>query len=151
MAASSCNSPRSLLHGHLSPLTTFMPFTSNPPPPRTPASTTSLYPLNGTCTDSQSSHPPLPRLPYSLRDHWRSITLIWTLLTLESAILPIILFYTLWYSSDLVPAYIFAITGSGLGLVSGCEWVYRSWQLWKKEKVRPLGGSRIGVSTGCAS
>lgn len=107
---------------------------------------TSLAPLN---VASGSSTPPgssLPQLPYSLREHKRSIAIIWTLLALDAAIMPLALFYPLWYASDLKSAYIFAVTTGVFGIISGLEWAYRSWQLWKKEEVRPFGGKRNGVS-----
>ena len=88
----------------------------------------------------------LPQLPYSLRDHKSSIALIWTLLALDAAIIPLTLFYPLWYATTLKPAYIFAITTSVFGIISGFEWVFRSWALWKKEELRPFGGKRNGVS-----
>ena len=39
-----------------------------------------------------------PALNYSLRDRKKSITITWTLIILDSCILPIILFYALWYT-----------------------------------------------------
>ena len=91
-------------------------------------------------SETPSLDPPtLPQLPYSIRDHKLSITIIWLLLALDSVILPIALFYPLWYSTDLRQAIIFAITTSVFGIISGCEWAYRSWQLLRKNDVRPLG------------
>lgn len=86
---------------------------------------------------------PLPELPYSLRDHKRNIFIIWTLLAIDSAILPIVLFYPLWYGTDLRPAIVFAITTAVFGIVSGLEWGYRTWRLWREEWVRPIGGTRL--------
>ncbi|KAL8834861.1 MAG: hypothetical protein Q9170_003561 [Blastenia crenularia] len=84
----------------------------------------------------------LPELPYSLWDHKRNIAIIWTLLALDTTILPLALFYPLWYTKALIPAYIFAVTTSVFGLISGLEWAYRTWRLWREEYVRPLGGKR---------
>ena len=110
---------------------------------------TSLASLNvasGSSIPPRSDSPSLPQLPYSLRDHKKSIAVIWTLLALDAAIMPLALFYPLWYASDLASAYIFAVTTGVFGIISGMEWCFRSWQLWKKEDVRPFGGKRNGVS-----
>ena len=109
--------------------------------------TTSPTPL-GSLQSSNETTPPqpiLPQLPYSLRDHKLSIAIIWTLLAIDAAIMPLALFYPLWYDTNLQPAYIFAITTSLFGTISGIEWAYRSWSLWKKEELRPFGGKRNGV------
>lgn len=90
------------------------------------------------------TRPPLPELPYSLREHKRNIAIIWCLLALDAAIMPLVLFYPLWYSSDLAPAYIFAVTTGLFGIISGLEWAYRSWRLWRQEWVRPFGGKKNG-------
>ncbi|KAL2045974.1 hypothetical protein ABVK25_011863 [Lepraria finkii] len=115
--------------------------TLNPPPPA--HSLSSLNNASGTSSPPRLS-PTLPELPYSLRDHKRSIALIWTLFALDAAIIPLALFYSLWYATSLAPAYIFAITTGMFGIISGIEWVIRSRQLWKKEDVRPFGGKRNG-------
>ncbi|SLM36653.1 hypothetical protein LPUS_06270 [Lasallia pustulata] len=105
---------------------------SQPVPTSTPLSS---------LTPSSSSPAPhqLPPLPYRLRDHKRNIAIIWTLLALDAAILPLVLFYPLWFASDLNPAYIFAVTTSVFGLISGAEWAVRTWLLWRWEGLRPLG------------
>lgn len=58
--------------------------------------------------------------------------------------MPLVLFYPLWYASDLKSAYIFAVTTGLFGVISGIEWAYRSWRLWREEFVRPIGGKRNG-------
>ncbi|KAL6720634.1 hypothetical protein ACLMJK_002559 [Lecanora helva] len=105
---------------------------------------TSLASLNGTSETSTRTESSLPQLPYSLRDHKKTIAVIWILLALDAAIMPLALFYPLWYASSLKPAYIFAVTTGVFGIISGIEWAFRSWQLWKKEEVRPFGGKRNG-------
>ena len=117
--------------------------TLNPPPPA--HSLSSLNNASGTSSPQHLS-PVLPELPYSLRDHKKNIALIWTLLALDAAIMPLALFYPLWYATSLAPAYIFAITTGVFGIISGMEWVFRSRQLWKKEDVRPFGGKKNGVN-----
>lgn len=81
----------------------------------------------------------LPPLPYSLRDHKLSISIIWTLLFLDTAILPVALFYPLWYATDEPPWEVITITSCIFGVISGAEWFYRTWKLWRDEKVRPFG------------
>ena len=100
---------------------------------------------NNTSGDTTPPHPSLPQLPYSLRDHKRNIAIIWSLLTLDAVIMPLALFYPLWYASSLSPSYIFAVTTGAFGTISGVEWFFRSWMLWKKEELRPLDGKRYGV------
>ena len=107
---------------------------------------TSLNSLNVASGSSTPHQPVLPQLPYSLREHKKSIAIIWSLLLLDATIMPLTLFYPLWYATNLDPAYIFAVTTGVFGIISGMEWCYRSWQLWKKEEVRPFGGKRNGVS-----
>ena len=85
------------------------------------------------------SNPELPPLPYSLRDHKLSIGIIWTLLLFDAAVLPIVLFYPLWYATDEQPWVVITITTCVFGVISGAEWIYRTWKLWKDESVRPLG------------
>ena len=93
-----------------------------------------------------SPHPTLPELPYSLRNHKKNIAIVWSLLALDTTIFPLALFYPLWYTHALIPAYIFAVTTSVFGLISGCEWAYRTWRLWREEYVRPVGGKRKWVN-----
>lgn len=88
----------------------------------------------------------LPQLPYSLRNHIRNIAIIWSLLVLDAAIMPFALFYPLWYATSLQPTYVIDITTSVFGVVSGLEWCFRTWQLLRREDLRPLGGKRFGVS-----
>ena len=45
-----------------------------------------------------------PPLPMSLRERKRRIALAWTLIVLDSSILPLIVFYGLWYGSSLTPS-----------------------------------------------
>lgn len=65
--------------------------------------------------------------------------IIWTLLLLDTAVIPLILFYGLWFGSDLDPSYVCVATTSVFGVVSGIEWFFRSWKLITAESLRPLG------------
>ena len=82
--------------------------------------------------------PEPPGLPYSLRQHKLSISIIWTLLAIDITVLPITLYFSLAFATHLKSAYIFAITTSVFGLISGIEWAFRSWHLWRWPRVRPL-------------
>ncbi|KAI0204827.1 hypothetical protein F4808DRAFT_311901 [Astrocystis sublimbata] len=87
--------------------------------------------------------PGLPRLEYNLMDHWKKLFLVGGLLILEGSALPIILFYPLWYKTNLRHGILFAIITSFFGLISGLEFAHRSWRLiHKNDKYRPLDGTR---------
>ncbi|KAI1434473.1 hypothetical protein GGR50DRAFT_404389 [Xylaria sp. CBS 124048] len=87
--------------------------------------------------------PPLPRLEYNLMDHKRKLFVVSGLMIFEGSLLPIALFYPLWYYTDLRHGIIFAIITSFFGLVSGLEFAHRSWRLiHKNDKYRPLDGTR---------
>ncbi|KAI1450622.1 hypothetical protein F5Y02DRAFT_369451 [Annulohypoxylon stygium] len=87
--------------------------------------------------------PGLPRLNYKLLDHKKKLFLVGGLLVLEGSILPIVLFYPLWFATDLRHGILFAIITSFFGLVSGLEFAHRSWRLIQKDDLyRPLNGTR---------
>ena len=114
-------------------------------------------PVTPSLAPSQTSNPPagtlirpafqsrpstvLPELPYDTSHHKASITIIWTLLAFDAFVMPLALFYALWYGTHprLDPAYLFAITTGVFGLISGAEWAYRGWSLWRRPELRPLG------------
>ncbi|KAI2628418.1 hypothetical protein GGS21DRAFT_242940 [Xylaria nigripes] len=87
--------------------------------------------------------PGLPSLEYNLMDHKTKLFVVSGLLILEGSLLPIALFYPLWYASLLRHGILFAIITSFFGLVSGLEFAHRSWRLiHKNDKYRPLDGTR---------
>ncbi|TGJ85854.1 hypothetical protein E0Z10_g2928 [Xylaria hypoxylon] len=93
--------------------------------------------------DEYGNLPGLPRLEYRLMEHKSKLFLVSGLLIFEGSILPIILFYPLWYLTDLRHGILFAIITSFFGLVSGLEFAHRSWRLiHKNDKYRPLDGTR---------
>lgn len=78
--------------------------------------------------------------PYSRR--WR-IAFFWTLVVFDSTIMPIALYYGLWYGTDLSPNTVFSIVTAALGGISILEYVLRFWHLWKKGSTcRVIGGRR---------
>ncbi|KAI1820397.1 hypothetical protein F4861DRAFT_533723 [Xylaria intraflava] len=87
--------------------------------------------------------PVLQPLEYNLMDHKMKLFVVSGLLILEGSLLPIALFYPLWYASELRHGILFAIITSFFGLVSGLEFAHRSWRLvHKNDKYRPLDGTR---------
>ncbi|KAI1503806.1 hypothetical protein F5X99DRAFT_374474 [Biscogniauxia marginata] len=87
--------------------------------------------------------PGLPRLDYRLLEHKTKLFLVSGLLIFEGSILPLILYYPLWFYTDLRHGIIFAIITSFFGIISGLEFAHRSWRLiHKTDTYRPLGGKR---------
>lgn len=101
-------------------------------------------------TLSYSSGP--PSLNYTLRTHGREryIIIFFTLLFVESGILPLILFYSLQWGAHLSVTKNLAIITSLIGTVSGFKLTQRTYQLWFRtghESRRPIGSGRWGVDT----
>ncbi|PGH09682.1 hypothetical protein AJ80_07633 [Polytolypa hystricis UAMH7299] len=85
----------------------------------------------------------LPELPYSLRDRKRSIAIFWTVFVIDTLAQPLILYFALWYCTDLSHNLVFTISTAALGGVSVGEYFYRFWKLYKKDSVvRPLNSRR---------
>ncbi|KAI1270809.1 hypothetical protein F5Y07DRAFT_385051 [Xylaria sp. FL0933] len=93
--------------------------------------------------DAFGSLPGLPRLEYRLMEHKKKLFIVSGLLIFEGSALPIVLFYPLWFATNLRHGILFAIITSFFGLVSGLEFAHRSWRLiHKNDKYRPLDGTR---------
>ncbi|KAI0506552.1 hypothetical protein F5B22DRAFT_623467 [Xylaria bambusicola] len=93
--------------------------------------------------DEFGSLPGLPRLEYRLMEHKMKLFVVSGLLIFEGSLLPIVLFYPLWYATSLRHGILFAIITSFFGLISGLEFAHRSWRLiHKNDKYRPLDGTR---------
>ncbi|KAI0549338.1 hypothetical protein F4679DRAFT_547587 [Xylaria curta] len=111
--------------------------------------------------------PGLPRLEYNLMDHKKKLFIVSGLLIFEGSVLPLVLFYPLWFATSLrhgirklIPRHhilniqvdrsiltrnfpVFAIITSFFGVISGLEFAHRSWRLiHKNDKYRPLDGKR---------
>lgn len=87
--------------------------------------------------------PTLPELPYSLRDKKKSIAIFWTLFVIDTLAQPLILYFTLWYLTDLSHNIVFTIVTASLGGIAVFEYFYRFWLLYKKDSVvRPLNARR---------
>jgi len=84
-----------------------------------------------------------PELPYSLRDRKWSIAIFWTLFVIDTLAQPLILYFALWYATDLSHNLVFTISTAALGGVSIAEYFYRFYHLFRKGSVaRPLNARR---------
>ncbi|KAI1331450.1 hypothetical protein F5Y16DRAFT_359989 [Xylariaceae sp. FL0255] len=96
-----------------------------------------------TARDRFGNVPELPSLDYNILHHKKKLFIISGLLIFEGSLLPIALFYPLWYATSLSHGILFAIITSFFGIISGLEFTHRSWRLvHKNDKYRPLDGSR---------
>jgi hypothetical protein len=111
-------------------------------------STTSITPLH--VLSHSPSFPRLPSLNYSLHDRKLTITLFWSLVLLDSVILPISLYFILWYHlprSTLSANDVFSIVTAAVGGVGVVEYFWRFWKLIRKGSTcRPIGAGRFSVS-----
>ncbi|KAK4183566.1 hypothetical protein QBC35DRAFT_97022 [Podospora australis] len=88
-------------------------------------------------------YPGLPRLNYRILDYKWKLSIIVFLLVLESALAPLILYYSLLYNTTLRMGIVFAIITSFFGIVSGIEFGLRCLKLiLKEDKYRPPGGTK---------
>ncbi|KAI0404628.1 hypothetical protein F4802DRAFT_225454 [Xylaria palmicola] len=96
-----------------------------------------------TAQDRYGYLPGLPRLEYNLMDHKMKLFVVSGLLIFEGSVLPLVLYYPLWFATQIRHGILFAIITSFFGLVSGLEFAHRSWRLiHKNDKYRPLDGTR---------
>lgn len=91
-----------------------------------------------------------PPLNYTVRTNRREryIIIFFTLLFLESGVLPLILFYALRWGAHLSITTNLAIITSLIGTVSGFKIAQRTYDLWFRtghESRRPIGAGRYGV------
>lgn len=93
-----------------------------------------------------------PPLHYTLRTPQREryMAVFFTLIFIESGVLPLILFYSLRWGAHLNMQANLTIITSFVGTVSGLKIGQRTWQLWfmqGHESRRPIGGGKWGVDT----
>ncbi|KAI0069992.1 hypothetical protein K474DRAFT_1713725 [Panus rudis PR-1116 ss-1] len=111
-----------------------------------------------TAVDDPEAPPPIayhdesgpPPLHYTLKTHRREryIVIFFSLLFLESCVLPLILFYSLKWGAHLSITKNLAIITSLIGAVSGFKIAQRTYFLWFKnghESRRPIGAGRWGL------
>ncbi|PKS05156.1 hypothetical protein jhhlp_008523 [Lomentospora prolificans] len=93
-----------------------------------------------------------PRLNYTLRTRKMSIFLWWSVIILDSVVMPIALYFGLWYTvgpgvpqdrQKLSANNVFTIVTAAIGGASILEYFLRMWNLWKKNSnCRVIGGGR---------
>jgi hypothetical protein len=86
----------------------------------------------------------LPAIPYDLGKKKKVLVLVAFLLLTEFALLPLILYYVLWFRSSLNHGQIFDFVTAFFGVITGVEYALRFWRLsLKSDEYRPIGGKRI--------
>ncbi|KZP10486.1 hypothetical protein FIBSPDRAFT_872575 [Athelia psychrophila] len=103
----------------------------------------SLSSSTGTSQADLSSGP--PPINYSLRNRKKAIIIGCSIILVDSCILPIFLFYVLWFSK-LSHSNAFNILSSVFGIPTLLQWGKRMWYLCKKDSdCRPIGGEKWRV------
>jgi len=105
--------------------------------------TTKAYVDSSTSIELGQQGSGLPLLPYNLRNHKKSIAINWILIVADSCLLPIVLYYSLNYDTNLRPAIIFAIITSVAGIVSPIKYFFGILRMIRHSKYRPAGGMRF--------
>lgn len=94
----------------------------------------------------QSSDPAFepepPPLNYTLWTRKLSIFIFWSFILIDSIAMPIVLYFCLWYDTDLSPNTVFSIVTAALGGVSILEYVLRFRRLWMKGSTCRVIGAR---------
>ncbi|KAF2801412.1 uncharacterized protein BDZ99DRAFT_403410 [Mytilinidion resinicola] len=84
-----------------------------------------------------------PPLPYNLREHKKSIAVQWSIIVFVSCVFQIVLFYALWFGTNIDHHTVFTITQVILGIFAIQGWAVRLWRLLKKNTTAtPLGSFR---------
>lgn len=86
--------------------------------------------------------PEPPSLNYDLWSRRWHITWFWSLIVVDCVAMPIVLYFCLWYLTDLSPNAVFSIVTAALGGVSIMEYFVRFWRLWKKDSTCRVIGAR---------
>ncbi|CAK42638.1 hypothetical protein AAWM_10392 [Aspergillus awamori] len=87
--------------------------------------------------------PEPPPLPYSLRSRKKSIAIFWTIFVIDTLAQPLVLYWALWYATDLSHNLVFSIVTASLGGVSVFEYFYRLYNLFRKDsRARPLNARK---------
>lgn len=93
-------------------------------------------------SDHSTIIPGPPSLEYNLRHRKRAIIYFWTLVVVDSVAMPIVLYFTLWYKTNLSPNTVFSIVTAALGGISIFEYALRFWHLWKHSSTCRVVGAR---------
>lgn len=93
--------------------------------------------------------PEPPSLNYTLRTkkRIRALWLFWTVVIFDSVVMPIALYFGLWYTvyqdGRMSANTVFSIVTAAIGGISIFEYFVRLWALWKKDSnCRPTGAGR---------
>ena len=88
--------------------------------------------------------PEPPPLNYTLYTRKLSIFIFWSFILIDSIAMPIVLYFCLWYDTNLSPNTVFSIVTAALGGVSILEYFLRFRRLWKKGSTcRVIGARRM--------
>lgn len=92
--------------------------------------------------------PEPPSLNYTLRTRKFAIFFFWTVVVFDSAIMPLALYYGLWYGLEvkgkMSPNTVFSIVTAAIGGISIFEYFIRFWRLFKKNSTcRVIGARRM--------
>ncbi|CAI7648937.1 unnamed protein product [Penicillium pancosmium] len=104
----------------------------------------------------EGNPPPLhtepPPLPYSLHTRKKAIAFFWILFVVDTLGQPLILYWALWYCTDLSHNLIFSIVTACLGGISVFEYFYRLYNLFKKDsRARPLNARKSWGNCACGT
>ncbi|KAK3718848.1 hypothetical protein LTR37_004764 [Vermiconidia calcicola] len=95
-------------------------------------------------TTDAAFEPEPPPLNYTLYTRKMSIFIFWSIILIDSIAMPIVLYFCLWYLTDLSPNTVFSIVTAALGGASILEYFLRFWRLWKKSSTcRVIGARRM--------
>ena len=91
--------------------------------------------------------PEPPALNYDLRSKKRKLWFFWTFVIIDSVLMPIGLYFGLWYTvhkdGRMSANTVFSIVTAAIGGIAIFEYFLRSWALWKKDSTcRPTGAGR---------
>ncbi|EWC47860.1 hypothetical protein DRE_02742 [Drechslerella stenobrocha 248] len=108
----------------------------------------SLDPASG-LPERKSSilHPPLPPLPFHLRDHRLAVTLVVLVMFVDHGIFPPVFYFAVHYTTNISLTTIFGVITGIFGVVLGIECFVRSIKLiLTSSRFRPLGQeARFGM------
>lgn len=94
--------------------------------------------------DPTFEHP--PPLEYSLDNRKKSLVIFVFLIFIDCIVVPLVLYFTLWYLTSLSHNAVFSISTGALGSVSIFEYFIRFRRLWRKNSnCRVIGARRYYV------
>lgn len=91
--------------------------------------------------------PEPPALNYDLRAKKWKLAFFWTVCVIDSVVMPIALYFSLWYTvhqdGRLSANAVFSVVTAAIGGIAIFEYFIRLWALWKKDSTcRPTGAGR---------